>query len=45
MLCGSIDALKHTQGLTSDACLDTVLTNALIVDHSGIYKARETRGG
>jgi urease len=33
------DGMGQASGWKDDECLDTVITNALIVDHSGIFKA------
>ena len=33
------DGLGQASGLTDKEALDTVITNALIVDYTGIYKA------
>ncbi|MEZ4298622.1 MAG: urease subunit alpha [Polyangiaceae bacterium] len=33
------DRMGQTEGVTDEETLDVVLTNALIIDHSGIYKA------
>ncbi|KAJ2326478.1 Urease, partial [Coemansia sp. RSA 2681] len=40
------DGMGQASGLVRAACLDLVITNAVIVDHSGIYKADiGVRGG